>query len=136
MPASLRFVGLLLTLGAAGALGSGWYQYHQTEREARTLAEAMTNGRVNAGKLAIDRYGCGACHYIPGVADARGRVGPSLRAVARRSLIAGKLPNQPDNLITWIRAPQHVSPGTGMPEQPIPESDARDIAAYLLTLKR
>ena len=135
MPASVNFVGGLLALGVAGALASGIVQHREATAEARRAAEAMTGGDADAGRAAIARYGCGACHIVPGVASATGRVGPSLRAVSRRAMIGGRLANEPANLALWIRAPEHVSPGTGMPEQAVPERDARDMAAYLYTLR-
>src|SRR6266496_2564482 len=82
------------------------------------------------GPQAMNNYGCAACHVIPGVVGARGRVGPSLAGVASRAVIAGRLANTPDNLIRWIRDPQGVSPGTVMPNMGVGETDARDIAAY------
>jgi cytochrome c2 len=136
MPASLRLVLILFALGLVAAFGSGFVQYRQNEGRARDAAETMTGGRVDRGKKALEAHGCGSCHAIPGIAIARGRVGPSLRGVGRRSLIAGRLSNGPENMILWIRYPQHVSPGTGMPEQPMSDADARDVAAYLLTLRR
>jgi cytochrome c1 len=33
----------------------------------------------------------------------------------------------------WIRDPQHVSPGTAMPDLHVGEQDARDITAFLYT---
>lgn len=136
MPASLRFVLLLLGLGVVAALASGIVQHRQTAAEARSAAEVMTGGSVARGKAAITRHGCGGCHVIPGIAEASGRLGPSLRAFARRSYIAGRLPNDPDNLKLWVRAPQHVLPGTAMPEQPMSQRDAADIAAFLLTERK
>lgn len=135
MPASLRFVAILFALGVAAAFASGFAQYRESTRQARQSAEAMTGGQVEAGKLAVEQHGCGSCHVIPGVAIAAGRVGPSLRGVAKRAFIAGKLQNGPQTLTTWVRFPQHVSPGSAMPEQPMSDRDARDIAAYLLTLR-
>ena len=49
--------------------------------------------------------------------------------------LAGKLPNQPENMIKWIREPQEVSPGTAMPQLGVTEQDGKDIAAYLYTLR-
>lgn len=136
MPASLKFVAILLALGLAGALASGVIQHREDETQARLAAETMTGGSVDGGKAAIGRYGCGSCHMIPGIATATGRTGPSLRGMARRAIVAGRLPNDPANLIRWVQQPQHVSPGTAMPEQPMPDHDARDLAAYLYTLRK
>lgn len=135
MPASLNFVGGLLALGVVGALASGIVQHRQDAAQARSASEAMTGGNADAGRAAIARYGCGACHIIPGVPAGTGRAGPSLRALSRRAVVGGRLPNEPANLALWIRMPEHVSPGTAMPEQGVSQHDARDIAAYLYTLR-
>jgi cytochrome c len=72
-------------------------------------------GDPERGQVALDGFGCGACHVIPGVRAARGMVGPPLTGFARRSYIAGQLVNSPDNLVRWIAYPQAVEPGTAMP---------------------
>jgi cytochrome c len=45
------------------------------------------------------------------------------------------LPNTPENMILWIQAPQGVNQRTAMPNMGIAESEARNIASYLYTLK-
>jgi cytochrome c1 len=72
---------------------------------------------------------------IPGIAGATGTVGPPLTDFADRGYIAGELPNNGDNLIRWIMDPQGVEPGTAMPDLDVSERQARDIAAYLFTLR-
>jgi cytochrome c1 len=69
------------------------------------------------------------------VDGAVGLVGPPLIHFARRSYIAGELPNTGQNLIRWIRSPRSVEPGTDMPDLGVSESDARNMAAYLYTLR-
>ncbi|MGW4967215.1 c-type cytochrome [Nonomuraea sp. NPDC004186] len=83
----------------------------------------------------INGYGCASCHTVPGVRDAQGLVGPPLASSAP-TYIAGVLVNTPSNLQRWIRYPQAVEPGTAMPDLGVTEQDARDIAAYLLSLER
>jgi cytochrome c len=97
--------------------------------------EQVTAGDAKAGRAAIERYQCGACHEIPGVADARGRVGPPLTAYARRVYIAGKLPQGPALLARWIQDAPSLAPGTAMPNVGVSESDARDMVAYLYRLR-
>jgi cytochrome c1 len=87
------------------------------------------------GWQAIQNYGCHSCHRIPGVPGANGLAGPPLTAWAGRHYIAGKLPNEPDHLVQWIRFPQAIEPGTAMPNMGVTEPDAQDIAAYLYTLQ-
>jgi cytochrome c2 len=98
-------------------------------------AAALTGGDPARGKAAIHRYGCDTCHTIPGIRTARGLVGPPLAQIAERAVLAGHLPNSPANITYWIRHPQQVEPSTVMPEMNVTESDSRDIAAYLYTLR-
>lgn len=87
------------------------------------------------GAQLIQQYGCGSCHTVPGVSGADGLVGPPLTRFGARSYIAGELPNSGDNLQRWIRDPRAVEPNTAMPNLGVSPLDARDIAAYLFTLK-
>ena len=99
-------------------------------------AQQLTGGLPARGHDAIQKYGCGACHEIPGVDGANGMVGPSLKNIGERMYLAGQLPNTPDNMKKWIRQPQQVESGTAMPNVGVTEGDANDIAAYLYTLRR
>lgn len=92
-------------------------------------------GDPERGKAAIRAYGCGGCHRIPHVAGANGRVGPPLERMAKRAYIGGVLPNTEENMVRWIRAPDAVDPRTAMPDLGVSERDARDITAYLYTLR-
>lgn len=87
------------------------------------------------GRQALHQHACVACHTIPGVVGAQARVGPPLEEMGRRQLIAGVLANTPGNMAQWLMRTQQVKPGTAMPELGVTERDARDMAAYLATLK-
>jgi putative membrane protein len=87
------------------------------------------------GRVQIRRYGCGSCHSIPGIVGAAGMVGPPLANISQRVFIAGVLPNEPDNMVKWIQNPQGVDPKTAMPNMGVTTQEARDIAAYLYTLR-
>lgn len=95
----------------------------------------VMGGDAARGAAAIGEFGCGTCHTIPGIRGASGSVGPPLTFWSRRSYIAGALPNAPDNLIRWIMDPHAIEPGTAMPDMGVSEQQARDVAAYLYTLK-
>lgn len=94
-----------------------------------------TMGNPKRGKQAIEKYGCGSCHTIPGVKEADSLVGPPLTHFRERSFIAGQLENNEENLARWIRDPQAVEPGTAMPNLGVSPEDAENIAAYLTTIK-
>jgi putative membrane protein len=98
-------------------------------------AAAMTGGDPDRGQQAITRYGCDTCHTIPGVTRARGNVGPPLAGVASRVYLAGHIANTPLNMQEWIQHPHAHDPQTVMPETGITPQDARDVAAYLYTLR-
>jgi cytochrome c len=104
----------------------------QDERTARQLT---SGGDAERGKTLIRAYGCGSCHVVPGVDTATGRVGPPLSNIAERVYLAGQLPNTADNLQRWIRDPQSIENGTAMPNLNVSEPDARDMAAYLYTMR-
>jgi cytochrome c len=119
---------LAALLAAAGwALSCG-------QQEKLPPAEVSDGNPVRGARL-ISEYGCGTCHIVPGVREADGLVGPPLEHMGRRSYIAGQLTNSGPNLQRWIRSPQQVEPGTAMPDLGVTADDARDIAAYLLTLE-
>lgn len=81
-------------------------------------------------------YGCVSCHAIPGVAaPMESEVGPPLDRYGHRVYIVGRMPNTPANLVAWLRTPQQYEPGGVMPNLGVTERDARDIAAYLYTLR-
>jgi cytochrome c len=94
----------------------------------------VPGGRPENGRVLIQEYGCTACHTVPGVRGAAGKVGPRLDHVKEQIYIAGVLHNTPSNLILWIAHPEEVDPQTAMPDLGVTEEDARDIAAYLYDL--
>jgi cytochrome c2 len=113
----------LLALAALGACKGS-----QKPRE-------VVGGDAELGRQAIQKYGCGTCHTIPGVEGASGRQAQILLGFADRGDIAGMTSNLPENLVRWIQRPQDIYPRAKMPSLGVPEKDARDIAAYLYTLK-
>jgi cytochrome c len=103
--------------------------------KAGGLSSTVVGGSPQHGRALIARYGCGACHVIPGVHAARGLVGPPLFFWSRRTIIAGEMPNTPGNLERWIENPPAIEPGTAMPNLGVTPAQARDMAAYLYTLQ-
>jgi cytochrome c len=96
---------------------------------------ASSGGDPARGSAVIQQYGCGSCHLIPGVAGASSLVGPPLISFARRSFVGGELPNTPDNAAFFIQTPQKVHPHSAMPTVGLSREQARDVVAYLYTLR-
>jgi mono/diheme cytochrome c family protein len=84
--------------------------------------------------VANGRFGCSACHAIPGVDFPKGVAGPPLQGMAGRAFIAGQLPNKPEVLVAFLRHPPALIARTGMPDVGLTADQARDIAAYLYAL--
>jgi cytochrome c2 len=97
--------------------------------------QCVVDGNPATGRALIARYGCTACHQIPGVRTTSGSVGPPLTGFGQRGYIAGRVPNRPDWLSQWLRDPPSIDPQTAMPPQGISVTEARHIAAYLYTLR-
>lgn len=120
----------MLLLGVAACIAAGC-----TGGQMPGPFQVAMNGNPHDGRQLIESYGCGSCHTIPGIYTARGVVGPPLFFFGRRTMIAGELPNTPDNLVRWLVNPKAVEPGTAMPNLGLSQQQAQDIAAYLYTLQ-
>lgn len=94
-----------------------------------------TGGDPARGAQLIGQFGCGACHIIPGIRGANGLVGPPLNYFGRRTYVGGEVPNTPANLVQWIQSPQSIEPATAMPTLGLTKQQAKDVAAYLYTLR-
>ncbi len=98
------------------------------------IGMALTGGDRQRGAAAIYRYGCGSCHTIQGISNARGLVGPPLTGIADRMYIGGVLRNDAQNMVRWIQDPKAVDEKTAMPKLGVTQQDATDIAAYLYSI--
>jgi len=95
----------------------------------------MTGGDVARGRTAIGKYGCAGCHTIPGIDNAGATVGPTLDRIASRPQLGRQVPNTPENIMKWLQHPQQINPQTTMPAMGVTDGDAKDIAAFLYTLR-
>lgn len=111
---------LLLVLAVAGCADS---------------SPSALGGDPENGRLLLRQFGCIGCHRIPGVAGPSGNVGPPLENIGNRVYLAGVLPNTPENMVRWIRDPLEYEPDTAMPDLGVTEAHARDMVAYLQSLK-
>jgi cytochrome c len=123
--------GLLLLILSGIATAVAVLRPQDPARELLTF----TGGDAERGRHAIRQNACPTCHVIPGISEAKGLVGPPLDRFAERVYVGGVVPNTPDNLVAWIMDPPSIDPLTAMPASGISEAEARDIAAYLYTLR-
>ncbi|HEY6306805.1 MAG TPA: c-type cytochrome [Candidatus Angelobacter sp.] len=91
--------------------------------DVRTLnAEAAVRGKA----LYYTKYACQSCHIIDFKKD-KGYIGPPLAAVGNRRPAVW--------IYKWLKNPQAVVPGTTMPNPNLSDDEARDLTAFLMTLK-
>ncbi len=104
----------------------------KAEASARTAAPSQAGGAFAAVQKGI----CWTCHIIPGVANAKGQIGPDLTGLASRAKIIGILAMNKQNLRKWLDDPQSIKPDTAMPPAAgLSSSEKELVIEYLLTLK-
>lgn len=110
-------------IGVSGAASGG------SEEPTNLSAEAQEGKQLIGAK-------CGGCHVVPGIATAKGTVGPNLSGVARKNKIAGGAVDNtgPQDLKKWILNPPGVKPGTAMPNLGLTDAEADRIVAYIQLL--
>ena len=123
----------LVVVAATLAAGAVMYGLDQEKRTRRAVA--MTGGDPKHALQIIARYGCAACHEIPGARLPGGQAAVPLAGVAERLYLGGAVANNPGNLIGWIVNPKQFDPKTAMPVTGIGKIEARDVAAYLYALR-
>jgi cytochrome c oxidase subunit 2 len=95
---------------------------------------SVADPAVSQGRAAFLAQSCVNCHRVRGTI-ARGTYAPDLtHLMSRATLAAGILPNTPENLARWVRAPQEIKPGCLMPAFGLSEKDREAMIRYLLTL--
>ena len=95
----------------------------------------MTGGNPEVGRHQLAMHSCISCHAIPGVPKGDGTSAPSLAHWSKHETFIEAYPNTPANLIKWLQNPSHMKPGTRMPNLNVSEKDARDMTAYLFSIK-
>jgi cytochrome c5 len=98
-------------------------------------------GDAARGRTLLEQKGCGTCHRMTGVRElvaspvpvaiAESRLTKAIRlapdlALARERLLPGYVER-------WLAKPSAVDPDALMPDIPLTQAEARDIAAYVLT---
>ena len=118
----------------AGAKAAAQLRPAEPKAAAGASTAAASSGGDDAA--AIQKGICWTCHIIPGVDNAKGTIGPSLKGIASRPKIVGVLPMSKANLRKWLDDPQAVKPGTVMPPAAALSPAEKDLVVdYLLTLK-
>src|SRR4051794_38442180 len=103
LPASVVFLALFLGGGALAMGASALVLKQQANDQRQITAHELTGGDPSQGRTAFLSRGCGACHSVKNSQLASGQVGPALDKIAVRTFLAGRLSNDPAEMIGWIQ---------------------------------
>lgn len=99
--------------------------------EARQLRGNRLAGTAPNPGYAIFAAHCAACHNVRGTSSG-GIYGPDLTNLGeRRTLAAGMIKNNPQNLAYWIHHAQEVKPGARMPDVPLSKNETEQVVRFL-----
>jgi mono/diheme cytochrome c family protein len=90
-------------------------------------------GSAAEGKKLFETVGCQDCHVAEGFTKVRDARGTSYDIAPELSRVGSK--DNPDWLFDWIRNPRHFNPETRMPNLRLTDPEAKNIVAYLASLK-
>lgn len=93
--------------------------------------QRYAGGNAAAGKELIETIGCVGCHMVEGIDEKWNKVGQKKGTYLTN--LGSKV--DPDWLVSWLKQPSHYQPDTVMPSFRLTDSEANNIAAYLLSFK-
>jgi cytochrome c oxidase subunit 2 len=103
--------------------------------EQQQPAQSPSDPLAAEGEKVFLEGACVNCHAVEGT-DAQARLGPDLTHFASRATFAGAIfDNNTENLVTWLRDPPAVKPGSQMPNYNLSEDDINALVAYLQSLE-
>ncbi len=94
---------------------------------------AYVGGSAVAGKALFESVGCQDCHVVGTMTKVRDARGTSYDIAPELSKVGSKV--NPDWLYDWVRNPRHYDPQTRMPNLRLTDQEAKNVVAYLMTLK-
>ena len=106
----------------------------KSEKPAAESVPLPPIGNAAAAKAHMEKYACQACHVIPGMGEG-GALGPDLTGFAVRTTLNGRVQKNPQAVAAYLLNPTAVDAQTSMPAVGLSEEEAKDIAAFLETLK-
>ena len=94
---------------------------------------SYAGGNVQQGKAIFEKAGCQACHVAGGMTKVRETRGTSYDIAPELTRVGSKV--NPDWVFDWVRNPRHYNPTTKMPSLRLSDDEAKDVVAFLMTLK-
>jgi len=110
------------------------YLMNISSEEKFTFASpSVPDGDAARGKRLVESVGCMGCHVIGETTKVREKRGTSYDIAPELTRVGSKV--NAAWAFDWVRNPRHFNPTTKMPSLRLENDEARDIVAYLVTLK-
>ena len=90
-------------------------------------------GNAAKGKEIFETVGCQGCHVTSEFTKVREARGTSYDKAPELTRVGSKV--NPDWAFDWVKNPRHYHPDTQMPSLRLSDTEARNVVAYLMTLK-
>ena len=126
-----RMPNFRLTDEQAGAVTA--YLVGAAARDSFAFAGKFPGGTASRGKEIVETVGCLGCHTIGDQTKVREARGTSYDIAPELTRVGSKV--RPDWIYDWVRNPRHYNPTTKMPNLRLTDAEARDVTAYLVTMK-
>ena len=98
-------------------------------------AAAATSAKALDPIAVMRERGCTACHIIPGIPEARGTMGPTLKGLGKRKrLVARTLTNNDKNMRRWLKNPKAVKSDTMMPNVGLSDDEVETLIKHFHSL--
>jgi mono/diheme cytochrome c family protein len=94
---------------------------------------SFAGGDAKRGKNLVETIGCTGCHAIGDNTKVRETRGTSYDIAPELTRVGSKV--SPEWMYDWIRNPRRYNPTTKMPNLRLTDAEAKDVVAYLTTLK-
>lgn len=98
---------------------------------ASTDSMVAQDGSAERGRALFSLH-CSPCHRLDGVPLAIGMVGPNLTDFKSQGVIAGAVPNTPENLARFLANPASVKRDALMPPLGLTAAQINELVAFLL----
>jgi mono/diheme cytochrome c family protein len=103
-----------------------------TKSEFR-YSTGFQGGNPRRGKQLVETVGCQGCHVVGENVKVREVRKTSYDIAPELNRVGSKVTGE--WVFDWIRNPRHYNPSTKMPSLRLTEGEAKDVVAYLMTLK-
>ncbi|WP_145090149.1 cytochrome c oxidase subunit II [Anatilimnocola aggregata] len=110
-------------------------EFERWLQQEASVALHVDEATITRGREVFLGLSCINCHAVRGT-GAKGTYGPDLTHImSRATLASGQIPNNRENLRSWIADPQKIKPGCLMPAFGLSDKQLDEVVSYLESLR-